>query len=330
MTDQPASLPARGLRAYAGITLRGFLMGLADVVPGVSGGTIAFITGIYEELINSIKVFSDIENLRLILAWRWREALRVLPWPFLVALGLGVGAAILTAADGINWLLERHPVYVWAFFFGLVLASIATIAQRLKQWTVARLAWTAGMAVAAYWLVGLVPVQTPNDWWFLILSGAIAICAMILPGISGAYVLVLLGKYGYVLDAVIQRDIGTILLVGLGCAIGIVTFARVVSYLFQRYHDATVAALTGLMIGSLRKMWPWKETLRSEVDPRGHVIPIEEINVLPTGFSAEFMLAVGLMLLGLGLVVGLNWYAARHAGSGAQQSALTPESVVRR
>jgi putative membrane protein len=317
MTAIPGVHPQRRLRDYIRIALCGVVMGSADVVPGVSGGTMAFILGIYEELVESIKAFSTPAHLRLVLTLRWGEALHVLPWRFLAALGLGIVTAVVTLARGVSWMLEHRPVFLWAVFFGLVLASVVTVSRQLKKWDAAGVLGVALAAAGAYLFVGLVPVQTPNDWWFLILSGAIAICAMILPGISGAFVLVLLGKYQYVLDAVNNRDVVTVLLVGLGCAVGIVTFAQVVSYLFKRYHGTTVAVLTGLMVGSLRKVWPWKETVRTMLDSHGNLIPLQEINVLPAAVSAEVWIALGLAVLGFSLVVALDRVALRRGSSPA-------------
>ncbi len=241
--------------------MRGVFMGASDVVPGVSGGTMAFILGIYEELINSLRTLGEPRFIKAVLSLRIRDAMEMANWKFLLSLGAGIGLAILTLAHSLEWLLVNHPVFLWSFFFGLVLASVFVVAQRVGEWTLQRaLALVAG-AVGAFMLVGLVPVQTPETWWFLFLSGALAICAMILPGVSGAFILLLLGKYQFVLSAVTQRDILSLALVAAGAAIGLVTFAQILGRLFERYHDTTVALLTGLMIGSLRKVWPWKKLL---------------------------------------------------------------------
>lgn len=305
---------SRTLRDYLGLAARGFAMGSADVVPGVSGGTMAFILGIYEELVASIRTVGRPEFLRPLFTLRWGQALQALNWPFLVAVASGILLAILSLARGLEWLLIHHPVLIWSFFFGLVLGSVLTVSQRVKQWRLPL--WIALFlgAVGAYILVGLVPVHTPNTWWFLFLSGALAICAMILPGISGAFILVLLGKYQTVLSAVNQRDILTLALVAAGAAVGIVSFAQLLGWLFKRYHDLTVALLTGLMLGSLRKVWPWKVTLEAIADDRGELLPVLQQNVLPPllvdgAVNLELLVAAGLAMTGFVVVVLLERWA---------------------
>ena len=305
----------RTWREYALLMLKGMIMGSADVVPGVSGGTMAFILGIYEELVLSIRAAARPPFWRALLRGRLREALEAVNAPFLIAVGSGIGLAVLSLARILEWLLENKPVYVWSFFFGLVLASVVTVSSRVRRWTPTLGVLLVAGALFAYWLVGAVPLQTPNDWWFLILSGALAICAMILPGISGAFILVLLGKYQYVLSAVNNRDIVTIGLVGLGAAIGIVSFAQILGWLFKRYHDATVAVLIGLMVGSLRKIWPWKETVEYITGSHGEIIPTVQRNIVPPltvngGVNSEVVVAVVLALLGFVAVVFIERYLA--------------------
>jgi putative membrane protein len=288
--------------------MKGFCMGAADVVPGVSGGTMAFILGIYEELIKSIKSF-DVNFLRLLFSLRVRDALDHASWQFLVAIGLGILMAILTLARILAWLLQNQPVLIWSFFFGLIVASLFTVSKHLSKWTPSMFAWIALGALFTYVLVGMVPAKTPDTAGFLFMSGAVAICATILPGISGAFILVLLGKYHYVLDAVNNRDILTLLLVAAGAGVGLVTFVRLLTWLFNRYHDVTIALLTGLMLGSLRKIWPWKETLATMKDTHGNVIPTAQVNVLPSYWDKELMMAVFLVVAGVLVVLFLNYLA---------------------
>jgi putative membrane protein len=309
-----SSTHKRSVLDYFGLLLRGFAMGSADVVPGVSGGTMAFILGIYEELIMSIRAIGQPQFIQALLKLRIKEALQVINFPFLVAVGTGIALAILTLAKGLEWMLQNQPIMLWSFFFGLVLASVATVSKRVKRWDARTILSLGAGMVGAYLLVGAVPVQTPNTWWFLIMSGALAICAMILPGISGAFILVLLGKYQFVLAAVNQRDIVSIGLVGIGAAVGIVSFSQILGWLFKRYHDLAVALLTGLMIGSLRKIWPWKETVDAIVDAHGKIIPTIERNFLPSltvngTFNTEIALAVVLALLGFAAVMVLDRWA---------------------
>jgi putative membrane protein len=322
--ETTAVVPPRQFpKDYIGLTLRGMAMGAADIVPGVSGGTMAFILGIYEELLHSIRTIGQPEFLRAVFRLRVKEVFQLLNWPFLAAVGLGIFISILTFSGVLEWLLVNQPIYIWSFFFGLVLASVFTVSTRVGRWTPAALLALALGAVAAYLIVGLVPAQTPNTWWFLLLSGALASCAMILPGISGAFILVILGKYQYVLSAVNQRDVVTIGLIAAGAAIGLVTFAQVLSWLFKRYHDLTVAVLIGLMVGSLRKLWPWKvdvEWLRDStgnfvLDRHGDLLVIKQANVLPdfstTAGWVETAVALLLALTAIAAVVMLDRLAGQ-------------------
>lgn len=291
---------------YAGLFLRGFLMGSADVVPGVSGGTIAFIVGIYEELIESIRAAGRPPFWKALLRLRIGEALQAVNAGFLIALLSGILLAVFSLAKGLEWLLVNQPVYLWSFFFGLVLASVWTVSSHVPRWSLSLIAALIAGTVGAYLLVGLVPLQTPESPWYLFLSGVLAICAMILPGISGSFILVLLGKYHFILGAVNQRDFVTIALVGAGAVIGLVSFAQVLGWLFKRYHDLAVALLTGLMLGSLRKIWPWKEVLATITDRHGALIPTVEANILPATFGSEVLIALGLAIVGFVAVVILD------------------------
>lgn len=311
MQKQPT--PSRTFKDYLGLAARGFAMGSADVVPGVSGGTMAFILGIYEELIESIRTFGTLSTIKLILSFNFKRMWRELPWRFLAAVLAGILLAILTLAGFLEWMLENQPVLLWSFFLGLVIASIYTVSKRIKRWTPFLVALALIGTVAAYLFVGLVPVETPNAPWFLFLSGVLAICAMILPGISGSFVLVLLGKYQYVLSAVNNRDILTLFYVAAGCAVGIVTIAQVLGWLFKRYHDPTVVVLIGLMVGSLRKVWPWKETVETITGRHGELIPVVQINVLPNTVNGEVVLAVALAVIGFIVVFALEYWANRQA-----------------
>lgn len=287
--------PQRTPKDYFGISLRGFLMGVADIIPGVSGGTMAFILGIYDELIDSIRAVIPV--LKDLLKLNIRQALNDLPWRFLLALGLGIGAAILSLARFMHWALENHPTPVYAVFFGLIVASVYVVRNRVRAWTPLNLIIAALTALGAYILVGLTPTQTPEALWFIFLSGALAICAMILPGISGAFILVLLGKYQYILGALNTLNIPVILVFMAGAAVGILSFANLLRWLLNHYHDLTVAALMGFMLGSLRKLWPWKDAA--------------EANILPGAFNGEVALTIGLMLAGFAAVIIIE-YLAEH------------------
>ena len=295
----------RSLQDYVILGAKGVCMGASDVVPGVSGGTMAFILGIYEELIDAIRSF-DLKGFQFLVTLKIRPLLDRISWRFLLAVGIGIFTAIFTLARLLSWLLNNSPVFIWSFFMGLILASVVSVSRRVEKWRVPTWLCLVGGTLGAYFLVGLVPVSTPNAPWFLFLCGAVAICAMILPGISGAYILVLLGKYQYVLDAVNHRDVIVLALVSAGACVGIVAFSRILGWLLRNYHDLMVAILTGLMLGSLRKVWPWKETLDSVVDVHGKVVPVLQSNILPGQWNGEVLVALSLMLVGLLAVLFLD------------------------
>jgi putative membrane protein len=269
----------RKLKDYFKISIFGFSMGAANVIPGVSGGTMAFILGIYEELIDSIRAFASSQALKDLLGFKFKKLYDELPWRFLLALGIGVGIALLTLAKFLSFCLDKHRELTFALFFGLVLASIVTVLKQVKKWGITRyIAITAG-ALIAFLIVTLVPVETPHVWWNLFLCGIIIICAMILPGISGSFLLLVLGQYKYVLGAVnmlisvpialvknekmpepdvIYSALLTLFWIISGCIIGLGSFSHLLNWLFKKYHDITVATLIGFMIGSLWKLWPWQ------------------------------------------------------------------------
>ncbi len=275
-------------------------MGCADVIPGVSGGTIAFICGIYEKLLNGIKTF-DITTLRLLLRRDFKGIWARVPFPFFISLGLGLVVAIASLAKVLSHLMAEHPVPLWSFFFGLVLGSIVYLGRQTWGWK--PLDWVVFLAFGCgtFALVGLSVLHTPPGLIFTFLAGAIAICAMILPGISGSYLLVIMGKYQAVLDAVNNRDIVTLGVFCLGIATGILSFVRLVSWLLKHYRHVTLIALTGVMAGALRTLWPWKETLTTRINSHGEVVPVMQTNVMP-GAEANLGLAIGLALVG-GLAV---------------------------
>ncbi len=315
---EPSFAKKRSLAWLFGVMVRGFCMGSADVVPGVSGGTMAFIMGIYEELIDSIRMVGRPPFIRALLGFRLGEAMRLINFPFLASLIFGILLAVITLAPAIEWMLTNQPVLIWSFFFGLVLASVFSVSKRIPHWNLQLVIALALGTLGAYALVGLVPAQTPETWWFLFISGALAICAMILPGISGSFILVLLGKYQYILGAVNQRDLLPLIWTALGCAVGIVSFAQLLSWLFRRYHDLTVAVLTGFMLGSLRKVWPWKEVLNFITDRHGEIIPTVEQNILPPlttngTFNMEIAFALLCAFVGLALVLIIDYAANRKA-----------------
>ena len=275
----------RNLKDYGLLVLKGMGMGAADVVPGVSGGTIAFIVGIYEELIDSIKSING-ASLKLLFTGKIAAFWKAINANFLLSIIAGIGISIFSLAKIITWLLTDHPILVWSFFFGLVLASTWFVSKDIKKWdwkTI--LSYIIGIVIAFYITVAT-PAETPSNLFFIFLCGAIAICAMILPGISGAFILLLLGKYQFIMQAVGDLNIPVIVIFVVGAVAGIISFSHLLSWLLKHWHDVTVAVLMGFMVGSLNKVWPWKEVVETYTDSHGKIMPLVESNVAPGRFEA--------------------------------------------
>jgi len=293
------------LASFVVLTIKGFFMGAANVIPGVSGGTMALILGIYEELIDAVASL-NIKVLRLAAALKMRAALEAVSWPLLLPVGLGILLATVLLARILSMLLESYPVMIWSFFFGLILASVFTVSKIVGRWGKHTFGAAALGTVGAFFLFGLVPTATPNALWFLFISGALAMCAMILPGISGAYILVLLGKYRYTLEALNKADLTALFILAAGAVVGLLSFVRVIGWLLKRYHDVTMAVLIGLMLGSLRKIWPWKETLTGLTEGYGEAAAVLQVNTLPSSFNGEVIGAVISMCFGILVILIMN------------------------
>ena len=296
----------RRIKDYAVLTLKGMAMGAADVVPGVSGGTIAFIAGLYDELIHSIKSI-NMHSLKLLFTGKIAAFWKAVNGNFLFALLLGIAISVFSLAKLITYLLLNEPVLVWSFFFGLVLASTWFVTKDIKGWNWKTVAGFVGGAVIAYDITVATPAETSTNLMFIFLCGAIAICAMILPGISGSFILVLLGKYFYVMEAVKTLDLVVLGVFAFGAALGITSFSRVLSYALKNFRNITLSVLSGFMLGSLNKVWPWKEVEKLVSD--GHEVMIEH-NIAPNTEVAE---AVVLMLIGFILVYVLEKISAKKA-----------------
>ena len=296
----------RRIKDYAVLTLKGMAMGAADVVPGVSGGTIAFIAGIYDELINSIKSI-NMHSLKLLFTGKIAAFWKAVNGNFLFALLLGIAISVFSLAKLITYLLLNEPVLGWSFFFGWVLASTWFVTKDIKGWNWKTVAGFVGGAVIAYYITVATPAETSTNLMFIFLCGAIAICAMILPGISGSFILVLLGKYFYVMEAVKTLDLVVLGVFAFGAALGITSFSRVLSYALKNFRNITLSVLSGFMLGSLNKVWPWKEVEKLVSD--GHEVMIEH-NIAPNTEVAE---AVVLMLIGFILVYVLEKISAKKA-----------------
>jgi len=281
-------------------------MGAADVVPGVSGGTIAFITGIYEELINSIKGV-NLKAFKLFFTGRWFSFWKQINGNFLLAVFSGIFISVLSLAKVLEYLLENQPILIWSFFFGLVMASSYVVSRKIARWQYPKIvALVVGIGIAFY-ITSVTPTTTTDASWFVIFSGGLASCAMILPGISGSFILLLLGKYTFALHAVNERIILDLLLLGAGAVTGLIIFANLLSWLLRKYHDVTIAVLVGFMIGSLNKIWPWKETLKTIV-LEGEVRPLVEKNILPSVGNPgdQFCLALLMLVAGVTLILSVE------------------------
>jgi putative membrane protein len=279
-------------------------MGAADIVPGVSGGTIAFITGIYDRLLGAINSvnFSVLKTLKsqgLVVAWKQIDG------TFLLALFVGIISSILILSKPILFLLENQPVLIWSFFFGLVLASVWLVGRQIKDFSITNITIFALAAIVAYWITTLDVLQGSNNLIYIFLAGTIAICAMILPGISGAFILLILGVYQIVINAIHERDIKMIAVFGLGCIVGLLSFSRLLKWLLSNKRAQTLAMLTGFLLGSLNKIWPWKnkfgsEPLYTHSDGREEWI-LEP--VLPANFEGDNHLMYALLLFFAGVAL---------------------------
>lgn len=295
----------RSIKDYLLISLKGIAMGAADVVPGVSGGTIAFIVGIYEELLDSIKSI-NISSLKLLFTGKIVAFWKAINANFLIALVAGIAISIFSLAKVITYLLNTHPILVWAFFFGLVLASTWIVSKDIKKWNWKTILCFIVGGLVAFYITVATPAETPNSLWFIFLCGAIAICAMILPGISGSFILVLLGKYSYIMESVENLNLIVIIVFMIGAIIGITSFSRVLSYTLRNFYDVTIAILAGFMLGSLNKVWPWKEVVETYTDRHGITKPLTEINILSDTLLWE---AIGLAVLGFAIVYLLEMFS---------------------
>ena len=299
----------RGVLGHLGLVFSGFLVGAANVIPGVSGGTMAFVLGIYEELLESIKCFTTVKTWKMLLTFKVRSAYDTLPWPFLLCLFIGIAGASLLIAKQITWMLSHRLSLILAFFFGLVAASVITVLFRLGKFRIVLIPALAAGTAVGWWVAGLTEgMQSPPDtWWYLVLCGAVAVCAMILPGISGSFILLLMGRYYDIMGAIggvaALKDLGahltTLLCVIVGIVLGLASFVQLLSWTFRHFRDFTITVLAGFMVGSLRKIWPWKA---------GDVL--ENANVLPR-IDRDFWFAVAWLVIGFVLVLAIE-LAARH------------------
>lgn len=286
-------------------------MGAADVVPGVSGGTIAFISGIYEELISSINNV-NLSLLKTLKKEGFTSFWKQLNGNFLLALLIGIAISVISLAKLISWLLENQAIPLWSFFFGLVIASVFFVGKEIQRWNLATILMFVFGAVVAYYVTTIPPSENTDSLPYLFFSGALAICAMILPGISGAFILVLLGSYKTILEAIHERDLKIIATVGFGAIFGILSFSKLLKWMFDHHKNLTLALLTGFILGSLNKIWPWKEVLETKTFGE-KVITIKEQNISPLSFDGDpqIIWAVLLGILGFSLIFMLEKLATK-------------------
>lgn len=311
---------------YVLITLKGIAMGAADVVPGVSGGTIAFISGIYQELIDTIDGI-DFSKLKQLKSEGIKATWKSINGSFLVALLLGIAISVLTFSKLILFLMENQPILLWSFFFGLVLASILLIWKQISLWNAKTIIALVIGIVISYFITIARPSSSPDSLWYLFLSGFVAIIAMILPGVSGAFILLLMGSYETVIGTINQFRDGLVKLnfeqmsaafvklstFALGAIIGLKVFSKILKWMFKHHQGITLAVLIGFMIGSLNKIWPWKEVLETRINSHGETVPFIEKSILPINFEGEpqIFMAILFICIGFLLIFGLEKLATR-------------------
>lgn len=300
------------------LTAKGFAMGMADIVPGVSGGTIALITNIYDELIRTISSVNK-DFLQLLLRFKIKELITHANGQFIIPLFFGIASAIVLMSKVMHYFMQEFPVYTWSLFFGLILASIYYVGTTIPDIKQPK---SMGMVLVGtlvgYLVVSLIPVSTPDTLPMIFLAGCIGICAMILPGISGSFILLILGKYTFVTSALkspfSDGNIAVIMTFCAGCLIGLLSFSKFLNYLLKHFHNMTMCVLTGFMIGTLKKIWPWKEVLETRI-VRGKAKVLRDANILPTEINSEVILALLLMIIGIVLVLGLEHVSKRGVSS---------------
>jgi putative membrane protein len=301
---------------YILLYLKGIAMGAADVIPGVSGGTVAFISGIYDELLNSIKAI-DAEAIKMLFRLRLKDFWAKINGNFLITLFAGILTSLLSLAKLMTHLLQTQPILIWSFFFGLILVSAPLVLREIKQWSVGPVVSFALGVVVAYYITIVTPTESPTNLFFIFFSGALAICAMILPGISGAFILLLIGKYQYMITALIEFNIPIVLVFTAGCLIGIISFSRLLSWILNTYHSIAVAVLAGFMIGSLNKVWPWREIKEYATNSKGEQISVFDQSILPgryfevTGEDPLLLQSILMMALGVFIVILIERIATR-------------------
>ena len=303
------------MKEYISYFTKGMAVGIANIIPGVSGGTIALITGIFERLINAIKSF-DLKAAQMLFKGNWKAFVKKTDFYFLFTLFAGVGVAIVALAWLFDFLFQHYPVFIWAYFFGLVLSSVYYVGKTVEKWkTTTIISFIVGTAFAIG--ISLINPATANDnFLYLMLCGVVAICSMILPGLSGSFVLILMGNYQLVaIDAINNRDLGIIIPVGIGAVVGLIAFSHILSWVFKRFKDQTIAMLTGFILGSLGILWPWKEpeyltnAAGDFIMKHGDKVIARYSVILPEQMNTEVLLGVGFMILGILSIILVEYMA---------------------
>ncbi|WP_026950762.1 DUF368 domain-containing protein [Algoriphagus mannitolivorans] len=306
----------RSIKKYGLTYLKGMAMGAADIVPGVSGGSIALIAGIYQTLLDSINSF-NLENLSLLKKLEVKKFYKAVNGSFLLSLLLGILTSVFALSKVITYLMSEHPIPLWSFFCGLILVSAFMILRDIKRWHLGVVLAVLLGTVLAFWVTNLPPTASPDAKWFVFVAGAIAICAMILPGISGSFILLILGKYETILQAVSEKDIFTLALFASGCVVGILSFSRLVAFLLRKFHSTTIGLLSGFMLGSVNELWPWKIVTAWRTSSSGEQKPFLTENLWPTEYAEQvgndplILNALLAFLFGIGLVLGIERLATK-------------------
>ena len=291
----------RNLIDYLIISLKGIAMGAADAVPGVSGGTIALISGIYEELITSISNI-NLSLFKTLFSKGFKTFWSQLNGNFLLALLSGIILSFVSFMRLAKYLIENEPILIWSFFFGLIIASIYFVGKQITKWGLLVIIGLIIGAVVAFYISTLPSMANNENSYFLFFAGALAICAMILPGISGSFILVILGAYKTLSDALHDFDLKKIIIFAVGAVIGLLSFSHLLKWLFKHFHNLTLAILTGFIFGSLNKVWPWKETVTTYTDSKGIEMPLVEQSVLPSSYEGDNQLLFAILLMFVGFL----------------------------
>ena len=296
---------------YILIYLKGLAMGAADVVPGVSGGTIAFITGIYDDLLSALSAI-NLKTLNVLRTEGINSAWKRINGNFLVALFAGIATSILSLARLFKYLYATYPHLLWAFFFGLIIGSIFLVGRMVSKWDAGTILSLVAGTVLSFWFTILEPGSMTDSLLYIFTAGIIAICAMILPGISGAFILLLLGVYAPAMEAISTLDLKFIATIGLGAVVGLLSFSRLLKWTLDNHRDITIAALIGFLVGSLNKLWPWKETIQFRTNSHGESVPFLEENILPSAFeNPQIGFVLILLVVGIALILLLSKFTPK-------------------